>query len=157
MAQNDFLGNDPTELDEDVLETDNELDIDTTTDDDIEIDIDDEDTSFADDTDEDSDVDGDDDDEDGDEVKVEVKKPALKEKTIKNRKIAADEAMIRRVPVAEQRYRTKNFTIRIVSNIKKVVTCEVIASQPPCRMAVGEKFEAKEMVFYGEHYSLVWY
>ena len=154
MAQNDFLGNDPTELDEDVLETDNELDIDTTTDDDIEIDIDDEDTSFADEDDEDSDGD---DDEDDDEVKVEVKKPALKEKTIKNRKIAADEAMIRRVPIAEQRYRTKNFTIKIVSNIKKVVTCEVIASQPPCRMTVGEIFEAKEMVFYGEHYSLVWY
>ena len=159
MSNTNELGAiDPTELD-DVIE----VEIDPTEvgtdiigngdDEDIDIDTDDDDDELF----KDDEEDGDDgaDDVDEDEVPVKVKKtPAPKKE--KKSKIDMD-APIKRVPQIGQKFKAKYFTIEIIGKSGTVSLCKVLASQPPCKLVVGETFEAGEIAFYSEYYQIVGY
>jgi hypothetical protein len=154
MSNTNELGAiDPTELDG-VLEveidpTDTDTDIiGDSGDEDIDIDTDEDDELFKDDE-EDSDDDGD------DEVPVKVKKTPAPKKEKKTR-IDMD-APIKRVPQIGQKFKAKYFTIEIIGKSGTVSLCKVLASQPPCKLVVGETFEAGEIAFYSEYYQIVGY
>jgi len=156
MSNTNELGAiDPTELD-DVLEVEidpTEADTDIIGDsgnEDIDIDTDDDDEPFKDDEDE-----GDSDEDDEDEKPIKVKKTPAPKKEKKTR-IDMD-APIKRVPQIGQKFKAKYFTIEIIGKSGTVSLCKVLASQPPCKLVVGETFEAGEIAFYSEYYQIVGY
>ena len=126
--------------------------------------IDDEDAEeeveFFKDEEEDADDSDDDDDEDAPAKKPKVKKEP-KVKMPKKSKKDDDEPQIKRVPLIGQSYKAKYFAIEIIGKGKTAefpdgcYFCKVTWATEPCRMSVGDTFEAGEIAFYSQYYSFV--
>lgn len=104
------------------------------------------------------------DDDDDEEEDAPAKKPkAKKEPKVKISKKSKedDEPQIKRVPVIGQSYKTKYFAIEIIGKGKTAqfpegcYFCKVTWATEPCRMKVGDTFEAGKIAFYSEYYKFV--
>jgi len=94
--------------------------------------------------------DGDDSDSDSEEI-VETKTSKPKRKT----KDYLIDDTIKQKPQIGQLFKSKYFTIKIVAKNNLKYNCQVTASTPPCKHEIGEIFEANEIAFYSDYYSLV--
>ena len=94
-----------------------------------------------------------DDGKDSDEDEKPIAAPAARTKKTKMRKGEFEET-IKKVPLKGQTDRAKHFSIEIVGKKGKVAVCKVIQATKNSNYTIGEEFEAEEVAFYSDYYSL---
>jgi hypothetical protein len=132
---------DPTEMDELELEIEPSDELINSSETELEIEgSDDEDVNLT------------DDGVDSDEAEVVENKPSKPKRKTKDYLI---DDVIRCQPQIGQSFQSKYFAIKIVDKQNLKYNCQVTASIPPCKYKIGEIFEANEIAFYSDYYSLV--
>ena len=94
-----------------------------------------------------------DDGKDSDEETTTFVAPVARTKKTKMRKGEFEET-VKRIPLKGQTYRAKHFSIEIVGKKGKVAVCKVIQATENSNYTIGEEFEAEEVAFYSDYYSL---
>ena len=65
------------------------------------------------------------------------------------------EETIKRVPRKGQSLKARHFSIEIIEKKGSTSVCRVTWAEEPSGLTIGETFEAEEIAFYSEYYSLM--
>lgn len=94
--------------------------------------------------------------DDGKDSDEDEEKPVVVVPRTKQTKMRKGEWLetVKKVPLKGQKYKAKYFTIEIIGKNGKTAVCKVIQAVEQSGFAIGDEFEAEEVAFYSDYYTI---